>query len=442
MAGEGNQGQAISRRLQVPASLAFTWRQFRQRWALISLALFALFLVAALFYQPPMEMQEAGDTNHAIRGLIGYPHGPGAAVQPVDQAAFEEFLDETVTETYAKARMDQLKLLLTALLIALVPLTYYRGRWARLKRLSGWLKELWDPYTFGIVSGLVLLGPVLITGAYLGLFYNASAEGLYSSMQAIVKAPFASFMRNLHLWSSEFFLVLMFLHTARVVSTRTYFANRKLVWVFGVILLTISWTTFLIGTFLRGDQEAFEAWVHLMAMIRFVPLIGNPIADFFMGPLAVLRLYVLHIVITTIALLIIIAPHVLMEKVYVHVQRRWRRAVNYTLGLLGVMVILSILIPAPFLSAPYHDLEITKPPWPYYFLYAWENIGGAVSMIWSPLLIIVPLLLLPYALEQLPISKRLAIRLGSYFFYVGVLVTLLLTYWVAASGIVAHVFIE
>ncbi len=423
-------------RISVP--LKWMW----QHWALMALALFGLFLVAAFFYRPPMEMREPEDSNHAIRGLIGYPHGPGAATQPVDEAAFEEFLDETITETYAKARIDQLKLLLIALFTALVPATYYRGHWERLKRLSRRIKALWDPYTFGIVSGLILLGPVIISGTYVGLFYNATAEGLYPSMQAIVRSPFTSFMRNLHLWSSEFFLVLLFLHTARVVSTHTYFAGRKLVWVFGVILLTISWSTFLIGTFLRGDQEAFEAWVHMMAMIRFAPLIGNPIADFFSGPLAVMRLYIFHIVITTVALIIIIAPHVLLEKVYAHVQRRWRRAVNYTLALTGLMMLLSILVPAPFLDAPRHDLEITKPPWPYYFLYAWENIGGAVSMIWSPLLIIVPLLLLPYALEQLPISKKLAMRVGDYFFYVGVVVTLALTYWVAASGIVAHVFIE
>lgn len=442
MAREEKQWLTTFRHSEVARSLCAALKYVWQHWALVALALFGLFLLAALFYQPPMEMSEPGDTNHAIRGLIGYPHAPGAAEQPVDKAAFEEFLDETVNETYAKARMDQLKLLLIALLIALVPLTYYRGRWERLKRLGSRLKELWDPYTFGTVSGLVLLGPVGISGTYVGLFYNATAEGLYPSMQAIVRSPFASFMRNLHLWSSEFFLVLLFLHTARVVSTRTYFASRKLIWVFGVILLTISWSTFLIGTFLKGDQEAFEAWVHLMAMIRFAPFIGNPIADFFSGPLAVMRLYIFHIVITTIALIIIIAPHVLLEKVYVHVQRRWRRAVNYTLGLTGLMILLSVPVSAPFLAAPRHDLEITKPPWPYYFLYAWENIGGAVSMVWSPLLIIVPLLLLPYALEQFPISKKLAMRVGDYFFYAGVLVTLVLTYWVAASGIVAHVFIE
>lgn len=388
------------------AALKYAWHH----WALIALALFGFFLLVALFYRPPMEMSEPGDTSHAInRGLIGYPHGPEAAQLPVDEAAYEEFVDKTIDETYAKASIDQLKLLLIALLTALVPLTYYRGRWGQLKRLSTRLKELWGPYTFGIVSGLVLLGPVIISGTYVGLFYNATAEGLYPSMRAIVGSPFTSFMRNLHLWSSEFFLVLLFLHTARVVSTRTYFANRKLVWVFGGILLAISWSTFLIGTFLKGDQEAYEAWVHLMAMIRFVPFIGNPIADFFSGPLAVMRLYVFHIVITTVALLIIIAPHVLLEKVYVHVLKRWRRAVNYTLGLTGLMILLSVLVPAPFLAAPYHDLEITKPPWPYYFLYAWENIGGAVSMVWSPLLIIVPLLLLPYALEQLPSLHRIAV---------------------------------
>lgn len=85
-------------------------------------------------------------------------------------------------------------------------------------------------------------------------------------------------------------------------------------------------------------------------------------------------------------------------------------------------------------------MEITKPPWPYYFLYAWENIGGAVSMVWSPLLVVVPLLLLPYALEQLPLARRTAQRIGDGVFYGGVLITLALSYWVAASGIVPHVF--
>jgi len=417
------------------------WAGLRQRWALLALALFALLIVGLFFfYRPPMEEGVAGDTFHAIRGLIGYPHGPGAAEAPYDKEAFERFEEETIAETYAKARFDQIKFLLMALLIGLVPLTYYRGRWGRLKRLSQRLKTLWDVYIFGTVSGLLLVGVIIPTGTIIGLFYSADAGSLYDSMVGIVQNPFLAFMRNLHLWSSEAFLLFLFLHMARIVSTRSYFAKRKLVWVLGVGLLTISWATFLIGTFMRGDQEAFEAWVHMMALIRFVPLIGNPIADFFMGPFAAMRLYIFHIIITTIALLIIIAPHVLMQKVYVHVQRRWRTAVRYTLGLTALLAIASLLLPAPFLSAPYHDLEITKPPWPYYFLYAWENIGGAVSMIWSPLLIIVPLLLLPYALEQLPLARRTAQRIGDGVFYGGVLITLALSYWIAASGIVAHVF--
>lgn len=418
------------------------WAWLRQHWALLTLALFALFIVGLfLFYRPSMAESAPGDTFHeAIRGLIGYPHGPGDVAVPFDKAAFARFVKETVAEAYAKARLDQIKFILIALLIGLVSLTYYRGRWGRLKRLSQKLKTLWDVYTFGTISGLLLVGVIIPTGTIIGLFYSANAGGLYASMVGIVQNPFLSFMRNLHLWSAEVFLLFLFLHSARVVSTRSYFAGRKLVWVLGVGLLTITWATFLIGTFLKGDQEGFEAWEHMMALIRFVPLIGNLIADFFSGPFAVMRLYITHIIITTIGLLIIIAPHVLMQKVYVHVQRRWRTAVRYTLVLTALLVVASLLLPAPLLSAPYHDLEITKPPWPYYFLYAWENIGGAASMVWSPLLIIVPLLLLPYALEQLPLARRTAQRIGDGVFYGGVLITLLLSYWVAASGLVAHLF--
>lgn len=338
------------------------WAWLRERWALVALGLFALLILGLFFfYRPPMEESVPGDTFHAIRGLIGFPHGPGAEQESYDEEAFNRFVEETVAETYAKARIDQIKLLLIALLIGLIPLAYYRGRRERLKRLGQRINALWDPYTFGTVSRLLLVGVIIPTGT-------------------------------------------------------------------------------IIGTFIRGDQEAFEAWVHMMALIRFIPLIGDPIADFFSGPFAVMRLYIFHIVITTIVLLLILAPHVLMQKVYVHVQRRWRTAVRYTLGLTAVLAVLSLLIPAPFLAAPYHDMEITKPPWPYYFLYAWENIGGAVSMIWSPLLIIVPLLLLPYALEQLPLARRTAQRIGDWVFYGGVFITLGLSYWVAASGLVAHVF--
>lgn len=416
-------------------------RSLRERWALWTLGLFALLIVGLFFfYRPPMEESITGDTFHPIRGLIGYPHGPGAAQEPYDEKALDRFVEETIAETYAKARIDRIKLLLMGLLIGLIPLGYYRGRSDRFKRLGQRVNKIWDPYTFGTVSGLLLVGVIIPTGTILGLFYSADAEKLYESMAGIVQSPILSFLRNLHLWASEAFLIFLFLHTARIVSTRAYFGGRKLVWVLGGVLLAISWATFLIGTFIRGDQEAFEAWVHMMALIRFIPLIGDPIADFFSGPFAVMRLYIFHIVITTIALLLILAPHVLMQKVYVHVQRRWRTAVRYTLGLTALLAVLSLLVPAPFLSAPYHDLEITKPPWPYYFLYAWENIGGAVSMTWSPLLILVPLLLLPYALEQLPLARRTAQRVGDWVFYGGVLITLGLSYWVAASGIVAHVF--
>lgn len=369
-------------------------------------------------------------------GLIGLE----PLAEPLDQEASAQFQRETIAETYRKAALDRVKLIALAVSMAILLLAFSRGSRPRLRRFTERLRGLLDWYTLGTITGLLLLGLIIPSGIVIGFFYNATPEGAYASVALIASSAFLGFLRNLHLWASEAFLFVMFLHVARVVSMRTYLGKRKIIWITGAVMLITGWTSFLVGTFLKADQEGFEGFVHLMEAFRLAPL-GSLIDDFFSGPQTVMKLYIFHIALTTIAILVLIAPHVLLRKVHVHVTRRWKAGIKYAAVLTGVLVILSVLVPAPFLGKPYYGIEITKPPWPYYFLVSAENLFGTTSMVWAPLAVFVPLFLLPYLVDWLPrLSRKRAQLIGEVIFYIGVALLIGLSYWVAATGLVAHIF--
>jgi hypothetical protein len=172
--------------------------------------------------------------------------------------------------------------------------------------------------------------------------------------------------------------------------------------------------------------------------------LGSYVADFFSGELAVVKLTALHIGVAGFATGLLIAIHVLMRKVYVHVQRRWKKAVIYTGALTVFLVVQSLFMEAPLIRGleagpAVSGIEITKPPWPIYFLVAGENLFGAVAMVYS-LLVFLPLLIFPYVVEFLPVASARKAEIGEILFYVGVSLLLATSFWAAASPIVAHIF--
>ena len=172
---------------------------------------------------------------------------------------------------------------------------------------------------------------------------------------------------------------------------------------------------------------------------------GNYIARFFSGELTMIRLTALHVAATIFVMVIFLAMHVLMRKVHVQVSHRWQKATIYT----GVMTLLltaqSLFMEAPFVrglaSAPtVSGVEYTKPPWPIYFLIQGENWFGADAMVIILTVVFLPLIILPYAIELLPIPEQRKGFAGEISFYVGVFLLLLVSYIAAAGPIKAHIF--
>ena len=68
-----------------------------------------------------------------------------------------------------------------------------------------------------------------------------------------------------------------------------------------------------------------------------------------------------------------------------------------------------------------------------------ENLFGATAMVYS-LLVFVPLLILPYALDWLPTSRVKKLEIGESAYYTGVFLLIALSFWAAAGEIVPHIF--
>jgi len=382
---------------------------------------------------------EKGEAAHGAPGIGYIGLKRGAAIDAQELGAFRERVSE---EAISKGRIDQLRLIFFALSFVVVCLAF--ARIEKLAPVTGRLREAIDWHALGTVTGLVLVALVIPSGIIITFFFMPTSLGVYASVEAMAVHPLLAFFRNLHNWSSEIFIWLLLLHAARTISTRTFLGKRKFIWLAGAVASAVGWLAFLSGSFMRGDQEAIEGFEHMMYSFTLIPG-GNYIARFFSGELTMIRLTALHVAATIFVMVIFLAMHVLMRKVHVQVSHRWQKATIYT----GVMTLLltaqSLFMEAPFVrglaSAPtVSGVEYTKPPWPIYFLIQGENWFGADAMVVILTVVFLPLIILPYAIELLPIPEQRKGFAGEISFYVGVFLLLLVSYIAAAGPIKAHIF--
>ena len=166
--------------------------------------------------------------------------------------------------------------------------------------------------------GTLTLGTFLIlviTGVLLMLYYHPSAPQAYADMkdlQFVVSSGL--FLRNLHRWSAQAMVFLVFAHMFKVFYRGAYRTQREFNWVVGVVLLLITLLLSYTGYLLPWDQLAFWAITVGSNISSAVPLVGAKIHFLLLGgnqvnANALLRFYVLHCVVLPIAAIFFIAIH-------------------------------------------------------------------------------------------------------------------------------------
>jgi len=170
-------------------------------------------------------------------------------------------------------------------------------------------------FALGLISGILFL-VLSVTGLALMLYYVPYPPEAYRSMKDLqFVVTFGIVLRNMHRWSAHAMVGVVFLHMCRVFWTGSYKAPREFNWVVGVLLLLLTIALSFTGYLLPWDQLAYWAITVGTNIAAYAPMVGDQVKSLLLGghmigPMTLLRFYVLHCVILPLAMLLLISLHV------------------------------------------------------------------------------------------------------------------------------------
>lgn len=255
---------------------------------------------------------------------------------------------------------------------------------------------------------LVALTLLALTGIVLTQFYNPAPVAAHGSIQYVVTTlPLITYLRDVHVWSASAALVLVFTHLWAVFWRRGFRQPREGLWWSGVLLLALLFGLAFTGTVLRADQEAVEALAHAVVGAQLAGPLGAPFQPSFTPSSPLLaRMYGLHVSALPIALVLLLALHLwLVRHLGVSAAGDARAPFHshllplggFALLLVAVVSTLALASPADLLAQGVDGFEVTKPFWPFLWIYAAENLFGVPGMMLAPTVLFGFLALVPVA---------------------------------------------
>ena len=169
-------------------------------------------------------------------------------------------------------------------------------------------------YYLGSISFLLFL-ILTVTGMLLMFYYHPAAPNAYRDMKDLqFVVSNGVFLRNLHRLAAHLMVVMVFAHMFHVFYRGGYKPPHEFNWVIGVKLLLVTLFLSYTGYLLPWDQLAFWAVTVGTNIISAMPVIGERIrflllGGHIVGENALLRFYVLHVVILPLVACVLIGIH-------------------------------------------------------------------------------------------------------------------------------------
>ncbi|MBI3892201.1 MAG: cytochrome b N-terminal domain-containing protein [Candidatus Wallbacteria bacterium] len=186
--------------------------------------------------------------------------------------------------------------------------------------------KFWTTCGLGIITG-VLFGLLCVTGILLMVYYKPSLDQAYDSVKDIVfVVPSGRFMRNIHRWAAHAMVAFVILHMARVFFTSAYKRPREFNWLIGMVLFVLTLGMSFTGYLLPWDQLAYWAitiganiaqspreLTDALGLTKLLDVGGMQkellLGAHYVGQEALIRFYVLHVMVLPLATLIVLGAH-------------------------------------------------------------------------------------------------------------------------------------
>ncbi len=247
--------------------------------------------------------------------------------------------------------------------------------------------------------GFLCLWLLAVSGIYLYAVIDTSAEGAYRSIHGLARQPWyaGGWLRSLHRYAADAFVVLMALHLLREWLHGHYRGMRRFSWLTGVPLILFAFASAIGGFWLNWDQLGQFSAVATAEWLDALPLLATPLARNFLSVAAVSdRLFSLFVFVHLgVALLMVFG-------LWFHIQRLTRAAVfpPRPLGLASVALLCALAIAAPLVSHPPADAgtvpAVLALDWILLFLHPLMYATSAGTVWWGLGAALLLLLALPF----------------------------------------------
>ena len=275
----------------------------------------------------------------------------------------------------------------------------------------------------GMAAVLVFL--LFCTGLMLKFVYEPSPARAYESIIYLQnKVLFGQLIRNIHHWSGNILLLVVFLHFLRVFFTGGYTGPRRFNWIIGLALLGAVTVSAFTGYLLPWDQLGFWAITICTAMLEYVPVVGKLLKASIqggpeMGPAILTNFYAIHTAVMPALLVLLMGFHfwrvrkakglVIPRSPDESPQTRGEpvssipnllvREVAVGLALIAFVLLFSMLLNAPLADKANPGLSPNPTKAPWYFMGIQElltHFHPLYSLVIIPLLTGLFLLAIPY----------------------------------------------
>ena len=171
-------------------------------------------------------------------------------------------------------------------------------------------------YYFGVLS-MVVLVIQLVTGIWLLMSYQGSAEQAFASVEYIMRdVDLGWIIRYAHSTGASAFFIVVYLHRFRGLMYGSYKAPRELVWIFGMTIYLALMAEAFLGYVLPWGQMSYWGAQVIISLFGAIPVVGEDIVqwirgDYLISGITLNRFMSLHVVALPIILIALIVMHII-----------------------------------------------------------------------------------------------------------------------------------